>query len=522
MTASNASSAVFRLVLEDETATQRLAKDLAAVARQGDIIALSGDLGAGKSTFARAFIRELAEDPALEVPSPTFTLIQSYDTPKGSVVHADLFRLKQADDLPDTGLPEAMPDAIALIEWPERGGAALRGNNRLDIILELDPETSDVVRQVELLGAAGWADRLTVSIGSRQLIDKAGWGDARRTFLMGDASTRAYERLVRDNGETAILMISPPRPDGPPVRDGKPYSAIAKLAETIDAFVAIDKGLRSLQLSAPEIYAEDLSAGLLLIEDLGSETCLLDGRPIPERYELAAQLLARIHGEILPTILPVVDGRDHVIPEYDREALAIETELVLDWYAPYRARVTLPSIAKSQFSRCWSGLFDKVLDGQRSWVLRDYHSPNLIWLADRDGLAKVGLIDFQDAVLGHPAYDLVSLTQDARVDVEPQLELRLIAAYVKARQSRDAGFDVVAFLEAYAILGAQRSTKIAGIFARLDRRDGKPGYLRHLPRIEGYLRRNLAHPSLAGLREWYETFLPALAHGATGDHPTVA
>lgn len=521
MSFSKTTSAVFRLVLEDEAATQRLAKDLATVARPGDIIALSGDLGAGKSTFARAFIRELAEEPLLEVPSPTFTLIQSYDTPKGSVVHADLFRLKQADDLPDTGLPEAMADAIALIEWPERGGTTLRGGNRLDIILELDPETSDVVRQVELLGGAGWADRLTVCIGSRQLIDKAGWSGARRTFLMGDASTRAYERLIRDNGETAILMISPPRPDGPPVRDGKPYSTIARLAETVDAFVAIDKGLRSLQLSAPEIYAEDLSAGLLLIEDLGPETCLRDGKPIPERYEAAAQLLARIHGEVLPTILPVTDGRDHVIPEYDREALAIETELVLDWYAPYRAGISLPSIAKSQFGRCWSGLFDKVLDGQRTWVLRDYHSPNLIWLAERDGLAKVGLIDFQDAVLGHPAYDLVSLTQDARVDVEPQLELRLIAAYVKARQAREPGFDVATFLEAYAILGAQRATKIAGIFARLDRRDGKPGYLKHLLRIEGYLRRNLAHPSLAGLREWYETFLPTLANATTGDAPTV-
>jgi N-acetylmuramate 1-kinase len=351
------------------------------------------------------------------------------------------------------------------------------------------------------------------------LIDKAGWGDARRTFLMGDASTRAYERLVRDNGETAILMISPPRPDGPPIRDGKSYSIIARLAETIDAFVAIDKGLRSLQLSAPEIYAENLSAGLLLLEDLGPETCLLDGKPIPERYELAAQLLARIHSEVLPTILPVTDGRDHVIPEYDREALVIETELLLDWYAPCRAGVTLPSIAKSQFGRCWSGLFDKVLTDQRTWVLRDYHSPNLIWLAEREGLAKVGLIDFQDAVLGHPAYDLVSLTQDARVDVEPQLELRLIAAYVKARQSRDVGFDIAAFLEAYAILGAQRSTKIAGIFARLDRRDGKPGYLKHLPRIESYLRRNLAHPSLAGLKEWYETFLPGLASATTGGQP---
>lgn len=501
-------SAVFRLVLDDEQATRRLAQDLAAIARPGDIIALSGDLGAGKSTFARAFIRELADDPALEVPSPTFTLIQIYDTARGSVVHADLFRLKRVEDLADTGLPEAIPDAIALIEWPERGGAALRSGARLDIILELDPDATDEVRHVELLGASGWADRLTVSIGSRQLIDKAGWGEARRSFMLGDASTRAYERLEKASGETAILMISPPRPDGPPVRHGKPYSAIAKLAETVDAFVAIDKGLRSLELSAPEIYAEDLSAGLLLIEDLGTQTCLADGKPMPERYEVAAQVLARIHGDTLPTILPVIEGRDHVIPEYDREALAIETELLLDWYAPHRAGLTLPAIARSQFSRCWGELFDKALAGERTWVLRDYHSPNLIWLPERADLARVGLIDFQDAVLGHPAYDLVSMAQDARVDVEPRLELHLVASYVKARQARDAGFDAATFLEAYAIMGAQRATKIAGIFIRLDKRDGKPGYLKHLPRIEDYLRRNLAHPALAGLRDWYATYLP--------------
>lgn len=515
MPAAGGKSAVFRLVLDNEQATGRLARDIAAIARPGDIIALSGDLGAGKTTFARAFIRELAADPALEVPSPTFTLIQSYDTPTGSVVHADLFRLKRVDDLPDTGLPEAMPDSIALIEWPERAAATLRGESRLDIVLELDPDASDVVRHAELLGASGWADRLTVSIGSRQLIDKAGWGEARRAFMLGDASTRAYERLEKASGETAILMISPPRPDGPPVRNGKPYSAIARLAETVDAFVAMDKGLRSLELSAPEIYAEDLAAGLLLIEDLGTETCLAEGKPIPERYEVAAQVLARIHCDTLPTILPVIEGRDHVIPEFDRDALTIETELLLDWYAPHRAGMTLPAIARSQFSRCWAELFDKVLASPRTWVLRDYHSPNLIWLPERTGLARVGLIDFQDAVLGHPAYDLVSMTQDARVDVDPKLELHLVAAYVKARQTRDSAFVVKEFLEAYAIMGAQRATKIAGIFVRLDRRDGKPGYLRHLPRIEDYLRRNLAHPALADLREWYAAFLSEMLRPIT-------
>lgn len=503
-------SSVFRMVLEDEAATRRLAADLAAIARPGDLIALSGDLGAGKSTFARAFIRDLAGDAALEVPSPTFTLVQSYETAKGQVLHADFFRLARPDDLPDTGLPEAMPEAITLIEWPERAGSTLPEQMRLDIVLELDPHASETVRHVELLGSAGWAGRLAISVGARQLIDRAGWGDARRDFMLGDASTRAYERLTKANGDTAILMISPPRPDGPPVRDGKSYSAVAKLAETVDAFVAMAHGLRSLELSAPEIYAEDLGAGLLLIEDLGSETCITAAGPIAERYEVAAELLARIHGEVLPTILPVTHGRDHVMMEYDRQALAIEVDLLLDWYVPHQAEITLPAIARSQFRQSWSSLFDTILAGPRTWVLRDFHSPNLIWLPERRGLARIGLIDFQDAVIGHPAYDLVSLAQDARVDVDPALELRLIGAYVKARQAWDRHFAVAPFLEAYAIMGAQRATKIAGIFARLNKRDGKPGYLRHLPRIEDYLRRNLAHPALGEMKIWYQDFLPAL------------
>ena len=145
-----------------------------------------------------------------------------------------------------------------------------------------------------------------------------------------------------------------------------------------------------------------------------------------------------------------------------------------------------------------------------TWTLRDFHSPNLIWLEEREGLAKVGLIDFQDAVLGHPAYDLVSLGQDARVDVPAALELRLLAAYGAARRADAPDFDLASFARAYAILGAQRNTKIAGIFARLDKRDGKPDYLKHLPRIEGYLRRNLEHPALAELKGWYQAHMPKL------------
>ncbi|HEY5794039.1 MAG TPA: tRNA (adenosine(37)-N6)-threonylcarbamoyltransferase complex ATPase subunit type 1 TsaE [Bosea sp. (in: a-proteobacteria)] len=499
-----------RLVLADEAATLRLAADLAAILKPGDIVALSGHLGAGKSLLARAILRELADDPTLDAPSPTFTLVQSYETPRGSVLHADLYRVRSPEELDDIGLVEDLERLITLVEWPDRAGGRLPGGRRLDIVLDVDPQNPETGRIADLSGGVLWRQRLSIAIATRRLIDEAGWGEARRDYMQGDASSRAYERLTQADGTTAVLMISPPRPDGPAIRLGKPYSAIAHLAETVDAFVAMDRGLHSLGYSAPEIYAQDLSTGLLLIEDLGSEGVVDTEGPIPERYEAAARLLADLHRHTLPTILPVTEGRDHVVPEYDRGALAIETELILEWYAPHIAGVTLPAVTQAEFSRIWNRLFNEILEAPGTWTLRDFHSPNLIWLPRREGHARLGLIDFQDAVIGHPAYDLASLGQDARIDVPAALELRLLAAYGAARRNDDPEFDLAAFARAYAIMGTQRNTKIAGIFARLDKRDGKPAYLKHLPRIEAYLRRNLEHPALEELKGWYQAHLPKL------------
>ncbi|HYF55018.1 MAG TPA: phosphotransferase, partial [Salinarimonas sp.] len=346
-------------------------------------------------------------------------------------------------------------------------------------------------------------------------LERAGWADAARAFMMGDASSRAYERLTRPSGETAVLMISPPRPDGPPIRRGKSYSALAKLAESVHAFVAVDRGLRALGLSAPRIYGEELEAGLLLLEDLGQEGVVDPQGPMVERYAEAAAVLARLHGTTLPNVLPVAEDREHVVPAYDLEAMLIEADLLLDWYAPHVARVEIPTSVRMEFASLWTATLAPVLAEPTTWTLRDYHSPNLLWLPDRAGPARVGLIDFQDAVLGPPAYDVVSLLQDARVDVSAETELRLLGHYAKARRAGDPDFDVGAFAGSYAVMGAQRATKILGIFARLDRRDRKPQYLRHIPRIEAYLARNLRHPALEALQGWYATHLPHLGRGDT-------
>jgi hypothetical protein len=325
--------------------------------------------------------------------------------------------------------------------------------------------------------------------------------------MEGDASIRAYEKLVAPSGETAILMISPPRPDGPIVRYGKPYAAIAKLSEDIRAFIAMDDGLLREGFSTPRILAHNVADGLAVLEDLGDQFIADAEGPIAERYRVAVDLLAELHRRALPSELPV-DEETYAIRAYDVEAMLVEVDLALDWYAPYVAKVIPASGARAQFLSLWRDALAPVLAAPTTWTLRDYHSPNLLWLDDREGLGRIGLIDLQDCVLGPPAYDLAALLQDARVDVDEALELQLMAQYTRRRLQDNKGFDVAAFAASYAITGAQRATKILGIFARLDRRDGKPQYLAHLPRIERALAKSLAHPLLSAIKLWHQTHLP--------------
>ena len=452
----------------------------------------------GKTTFARALIRALTGDPDLEVPSPTFTLLQVYesavkDVATFPIVHADLFRIKDPSELAELGWDEAADGALVLVEWPERAGDGLAGN-RLDIAFHTSSDKAETHRTIAVTGVGAFGQRLNLSRAVRGILERGGYLDAKRTFMMGDASTRAYERLLKPDGTKAILMISPPRPDGPPIRYGKPYSAIAHLAEDIRPYLAIGAGLRGLGFSAPAVHAHDSSTGCAIIEDLGSEPLVNETGIIVERYADAVAALATLHAGTPPTTLPDGDGGTYAIPPYDIEALSIEVELLPEWYAPHIARVMPSSGAKAGYLNLWREAFADILAAPQTWTLRDYHSPNLLWLSDREGLAKVGMIDFQDCVMGHPAYDVASLLQDARITVPADVELRLLGHYAMARKRADASFDMAAFAKAYAILGAQRASKILGIFARLDKRDRKPQYLVHIPRIQTYLKRTWRIP----------------------------
>jgi hypothetical protein len=481
--------------------------DLALLVGPGDLITLSGDLGAGKTAAARAMIRYLASDDTLEVPSPTFTLAQSYEFGAFPLLHADLYRINDPAELDEIGLSPLPEGNLVLIEWPERAKDAL-GADRIDIALSQDAALGPSARSVEITGYGKAATQVARLKALREFLAGAGYLDAKRQRMPGDASTRSYARLIRDDG-VVILMNSPRRPDGPAVYDGKSYSAAVHLAEDVRPWVAISGGLRTRGFSAPEIRHADIDLGFLITEDFGGAG-FVDGdppAPIAERYQLAADMLAALHRETLPETLPLAPQLDYAIPVFDTEALLVEAGLMLEWYLPDRG--VAPSIhLRAEFAAMWRELLKKPAAAARTWVMRDFHSPNLIWLEQRPEIGKVGIIDFQDAVLGPPAYDLVSLLQDARVDVPEPLELALLTRYIKARRAADEAFDPAGFAELYAIMSVQRNTRLLGTFARLNRRDGKPQYLRHQPRIWTYLSRSLAHPDLAHMREWYSANVP--------------
>ncbi len=293
----------------------------------------------------------------------------------------------------------------------------------------------------------------------------AGWGRADRRFLAGDWSDRSYDRLSMA-GKTAVLM------DAPPGKGDDPAD-----------FVAIATYLASLGLSAPAILAQDLTNGFLLLEDLGDHLFarVLAADPSIETplYAAATDVLVALQSA------PAHSG----LPDLSPADWAQAATFVLDWY---RFAITDDRVPHTDFTATLADAIAAHADGPKIMILRDYHAENLIWLPDRQGIARVGLLDFQLAQMGQPGYDLVSFLQDARRDVPPQIEHAMQARMVAA-----TGADEAAFLRAYAVLGTQRALRILGGAARLCLMRGKTGQLAMLPRVWGQLQRNLAHPALA-------------------------
>ena len=345
-----------------------------------------------------------------------------------------------------------------------------------------------------------------------------GFGDARREPLGGDASTRSYERLhrARSSGEVEsfIFMDQPPSvetapcpPDATPAqRAALGYNALARLAAgRVDAFVACAGWLRAQGLSAPRVLAADPGAGLAVLEDLGDDLyarLIEAGADETPLYDAAIDGLLTLHAVPPPGVL-VSGGSTWPLLAYDGLALKTAHDIFVEWMPRFRP-VTLDAAALADWESLWAPIRARGEAGATVFCHRDYHAENLIWLPQRQGAARVGLLDFQDAVLAHPAWDLSMLLHDARRTVSPQREAAGLERYLAGRPELDR----VAFLADYHALGALNIVRILGIFARLVTRDGKPRYVDFVPRLWTYLDVCFANPALAGLKAWFDAHVP--------------
>lgn len=475
-------------------AMARIGAALGRAAAQGDALLLRGDLGAGKTTLARAILQGgLGPAAAREAASPSFALVHEHAGAGFLWRHADLYRLRSPSELEELGLLD-WDGAASLVEWPEALGArapsdALRiaiailpeGGRRLTF--EAHGPRGAALARAAMEAAAARPDRAEALAG---LLEGAGWAEAARIPLAGDASARRYLRLRAEEGLTAILM------------DCDPATGLS-----VTPFGAVGEWLRGRGFSAPEILAADPEAGYLLLEDLGDGLlkglCAADPAREAPLYELAVETLARLQEAPIPEALSFL-GAAHRPPLYDDAIVAREAALLIDVWAP-AAGEPLGEDARAE----WLALVFEALAPHREetgFVYVDCHAENLLHLPDRAGVAALGLLDHQDARRGSGAYDLASLLEDARRDVSPDLAAALIPRFA-ARTGRDPQ----RFAEAYDAWAAQRNAKILGLFARFAGR-GDSRYVKLIPRVWAHFRRDLAAPTLKPLADFAARHIP--------------
>jgi aminoglycoside/choline kinase family phosphotransferase len=340
-------------------------------------------------------------------------------------------------------------------------------------------------------------------------LEETGFGEAERAPLAGDASTRRYERL-RLGDRRAVLMDAPPNAETAPCPAGATieerramgWNATARLAASrVDAFVAVAQHLKVLGLAAPEIYGVAAGAGYAVLEDLGDDlyaAVIAQGADELPLYEAAAEVLAHVHRAAIPAMLEASDGSIWPMLDYDALALEVNADLFVDWL-PKAENVRIDDAARARWDNVRDGLIVKALGFPRAFTIRDYHAENLLWLPQRTGLQRVGLLDFQDAVRGWRAWDFSMLLHDARRDVSAAAHRAAIAAYLAASGVSDAEFQ-----RELAVLGTLNIMRILGRFAQLAS-DGKTKYAAFMPRMWGHLARVLRHPAVADARAFVES-----------------
>lgn len=491
---------MIELTFQNEDELSRFAQDFARALRPGDCIALEGDLGAGKTTFARAVIRAAFGDfeKRTEVPSPTFTLVQLYDCAP-PIAHFDLYRITDPEELEELGLDTALESGVALIEWPSKAADALPAE--LVVIRLADIVTDPDGRIMTIDGPLDFLDRLTRSKKIRTFLSENGLENADRSPFPGDASARDYEFIYEQTGKRPLILMDAPRlPPEPALYDGLTYKQTVHLAEEVSAFVAVSEMLRGKGFATPEILGQNLPDGLLLIENLGDEKIVTpDNEPIKERYLAAVEMLADIHGQNWDSKWVFPDGQTHLVPQYDARAMRTGLTLLADWWGKENG---ISEALREELFALWTPIFDRFQSGYDDLIIRDFHSPNIIWRSDKTGNDRIGIIDHQDALIGPGEYDVASLMQDARTIVPLSLQTEILDAYC-ARRCDQPNFDEQQSRLDVATLCAFRGSRLLGLWVRLDVRDGKSRFRSYEAPTRNYLAQSVAHPALSELRQWY-------------------
>jgi len=344
-----------------------------------------------------------------------------------------------------------------------------------------------------------------------------GLGAARRELLAGDASTRRYERLHLPDGRRRIFMDQPPVEAavcGPDATEAERlalgYNAANRLAAgSVAAFVTTAEYLRERGLSAPQIIAHDIPAGLAVLEDLGDglfAALIAAGQDERPLYEAAVDVQVALQSQPPPDVL-AYDGATWPLLSYDTLALKVGTDTFLEFWPQFIGAGAYPADAIAEWDALWAPVWARGEAGATVFTHRDFHAQNLLWLPDRAGPARVGLLDFQDALRAHPAWDLTHLLQDARRDVSAETEAAMLDRFLAARPELDRE----AFLADYRALAASNAARILGrVFAR-QALLGRPQYRDYMPRTWRYLERNLQDPAMAGLKSWFDTHVPESA-----------
>ena len=466
---------------------EKLAKELVPLLNEGGVMTLNGQIGAGKTTLAKLIIQELTQTPLEDIVSPTFNLYHTYNRDNLEIAHYDFYRIESEIELLEIDLNESLTDKICIIEWADKFRDLLP-KDRIEIFITC--KKNERVYRINPLG------KFREVVSNRAKIENyLGGLDINFTELQrlpGDASKRNYYRVMSPDN-TMILM------------DATQESNIKSktgLSNGIDDFIKIQKYLDSIDVRVPKLIGRNRIDNILLEEDLGeySYADMLTKENYQKLYNPAIKTLIHISNINHPKNIST-DSNPHYLKEFDLDIYLNEAEIFIDYYWPFIHGKQCNADKKQEFTHVMGEVYSNLTD-DKTLMLRDFHSPNLLFLENEDGFRKCAVIDFQDALFGHPLYDLVSLTNDARTTIDEHQEKYLIDLYKKDFPFNNFQFDSLSFIEQYHILGVQRSIKILGIFARLAILETNQNYLVHMPRVICYIKRIMQSGSIQTLACW--------------------